>query len=146
MGCHFLLQCMKLKSESEVARSCPTLFEPLDCSSPGSSIHGIFQARVLEWGAIAFSEVGGRMSQMRAAASQKWPPPARVNSIMYDYCLCVECPPVHYSQFTKCGKTSNSSIPPLLEGLMESSPQTQAFSSICSLQFVWSMLITMDML
>ena len=56
VGCHFLLQCMKVKSESEVAQSCPTLSDPLDCSLPGSSIHGIFQARVLEWGAIAFSE------------------------------------------------------------------------------------------
>ena len=55
-GCHFLLQCMKVKSESEVTQSCPTLSNPMDCSLPGSSIHGIFQARVLEWGAIAFSE------------------------------------------------------------------------------------------
>ena len=55
VGCHFLLQCMKVKSESEVAQSCPTLSDPRDCSPPGSSIHGIFQARVLEWGAIAFS-------------------------------------------------------------------------------------------
>ena len=54
-GCHFLLQCMKVKSESEVAQSCPTLSDPMDCSLPGSSIHGIFQARVLEWGATAFS-------------------------------------------------------------------------------------------
>ena len=57
VGCHFLLQCMKPKSESEVAESCPTLRNPMDCSLPGSSIHGIFQARVLEWGAIAFSEL-----------------------------------------------------------------------------------------
>ena len=49
VGCHFLLQCMKVKSESEVAQSCPTLHDPMDCSLPGSSIHGIFQARVLEW-------------------------------------------------------------------------------------------------
>ena len=56
VGCHFLLQCMKVKSESEVAQSCPTLRDPMDCSLPGFSIHGIFQARVLEWGAIAFSE------------------------------------------------------------------------------------------
>ena len=56
VGCHFLLQCMKVKSESEVTQSCPTLIDPMDCSPPGSSIHGIFQARVLEWGAIAFSE------------------------------------------------------------------------------------------
>ena len=55
VGCHFLLQCMKVKSESEVAQSCPTSSDPMECSLPGSSIHGIFQARVLEWGAIAFS-------------------------------------------------------------------------------------------
>ena len=55
VGCHFLLQCMKVKSEGEVAQSCLTLTDPMDCSLPGSSIHGIFQARVLEWGAIAFS-------------------------------------------------------------------------------------------
>ena len=55
VGCHFLLQCVKLKSESEVAQSCPTLSDPIDCSLPGSSIHGISQARVLEWGATAFS-------------------------------------------------------------------------------------------
>ena len=57
MCCHFLLQCMKVKSESEVAQSCPTLSNPMDCSPPGSSVHGIFQARVLEWGAIAFSSI-----------------------------------------------------------------------------------------
>ena len=55
VGCHFLLQCIKVKSESEVAQSCPTLSDPMDCSLPGSSVYGIFQARVLEWGAIAFS-------------------------------------------------------------------------------------------
>ena len=57
VGCHFLLQCMKVKSESEVAPPCPTLSDPMDCSLPGSIVHGIFQARVLEWGAIAFSEI-----------------------------------------------------------------------------------------
>ena len=56
VGCHFLLQCMKVKSESEVAQSYLTLRDPIDCSLPGSSIHGIFQARVVEWGAIAFSD------------------------------------------------------------------------------------------
>ena len=55
VGCHFLLQCMKLKSESEVTQLCLTLSDPMDCSLPGSSVHGIFQARVLEWVAIAFS-------------------------------------------------------------------------------------------
>ena len=56
VGCHFLLRCMKVKSESEVAQLCPTLSDPMDCSLPGSSIHRIFQARVLEWGAIGFSD------------------------------------------------------------------------------------------
>ena len=55
VDCHFLLQCMKVKSQSEVTQSCLTLSDPMDCSLPGSSIPGIFQARVLEWGAIAFS-------------------------------------------------------------------------------------------
>ena len=55
VGCHFLLQCMKVKSESEVTQSCPTVCNPMDCSLPGSSVRGILQARVLEWGAIAFS-------------------------------------------------------------------------------------------
>ena len=57
VGCHFLLQCMKVKSESEVAQLCPTPSDPMDCSPPGSSIHGICQARVLEWVAIAFSDM-----------------------------------------------------------------------------------------
>ena len=61
MGCHFLLQCMKGKSESEVFQSCLTLSDPMDCSLPGSSIQGIFQARVLEWGAIAFSNMLSRL-------------------------------------------------------------------------------------
>ena len=61
VGCHFLLQCMKVKSESEDAQSYRTLSDPMDCSPPGSSVHGIFQARVLEWGAIAFSNYIGKM-------------------------------------------------------------------------------------
>ena len=56
VGCHFLLQSMKVKSETEVTQSCPTLSDPMDCSPPGSSVHCIFQARVLEWGATAFSD------------------------------------------------------------------------------------------
>ena len=60
VGCHFLLQCMKVKSESEVSQSCPILSDPMDCSPPGSAVHGIFQARVLEWGAIAFSQSSPR--------------------------------------------------------------------------------------
>ena len=57
VGCHFLLQCMKVKSESEVAQSGPTLRDPMDCSLPGSSVHAIPQARILEWFAIPFSRI-----------------------------------------------------------------------------------------
>ena len=66
LGCHFLLQCMKVKSESEVFQSCPTLRNPMDCSLPGSSVHGILQARVLEWGAIAFSVLVIREMQIQS--------------------------------------------------------------------------------
>ena len=62
-GCHFLLQYMKEKSESEVTQSYPTLSDPMDCSLSGSSVHGIFQARVLEWGAIAFSKMQSSVYQ-----------------------------------------------------------------------------------
>ena len=57
VGCHFLFQCMKVKSESEVAQSCPILRDPMACSLPGSSIHEIFQARILEWDAIALCSI-----------------------------------------------------------------------------------------
>ena len=65
VGCHFLLQCMKVKSQSEVTQSCPTPSNSMNCSPPGSSIHGIFQARILEWGATAFS----RHSNLRKESS-----------------------------------------------------------------------------
>ena len=64
VGCHFLLQCMKVKSEREVAQSCPTPRDPIDCSLPGSSVHAICQARVLEWVAIAFSDYELRFSSI----------------------------------------------------------------------------------
>ena len=67
MGCHFLLQCMKVKSEREVAQSCLTLRDPMVCLPPGSSIHGIFQARVLEWGAIAFSAKKIRLKETESS-------------------------------------------------------------------------------
>ena len=70
VGCHFLFQCMKVKSESEVTQSCPTLSNPMDCSLPGSFIHGIFQARVLEWGAVAFFDPSFRESKLRPQLAQ----------------------------------------------------------------------------
>ena len=80
VGCHFLLQCMKVKSQSEVARSCPTLSDPTDCSPPGSSVHGIFQARVQEWSAIAFSRINcylllttaSMWRQPKCALTEEW--------------------------------------------------------------------------
>ena len=82
VGCHFLLQCMRVKSESEVAQSCPTLSDPTYCSLPGSSVHGIFQARVLEWGAMAFSTRCGKeianqisskqLSTMKSSLEEKY--------------------------------------------------------------------------
>ena len=71
VGCHFLLQCMKVKSESEVAQVCLTLCAPMDCSLPGSSTHWIFQARVLEWGAITFSEICVQIAEKRKQAKGK---------------------------------------------------------------------------
>ena len=65
VGCHFLLQCMKVKNESEVAQSCTTLCDPTDYSLPGSSVQGIFQARVLEWVAISFSTMDMNLSKLR---------------------------------------------------------------------------------
>ena len=74
VGCHFLLQCMKVKSESKAAQLCPTFRDPTDCSLPGSSIHGIFQARVLEWGAIAFSELLGIYPEKPIIQKDTWIP------------------------------------------------------------------------
>ena len=71
VGCHFLLQCVKVKSEREVARSRPILSDPMDCGPPGSSVHGIFQARVLEWGAIVFSSIYYNI--LRHFTSLSWP-------------------------------------------------------------------------
>ena len=94
VGCHFLLQCIKVKSESEVTQSCLTPSDPTDCSLPGSSVDGIFQARVLEWGAIAFSKL-----LYDLAINQKFPKAAS-SGLMYllehllklreDLCLLVE--------------------------------------------------------
>ena len=83
VGCHFLLQCMKVKSESEATQSCPTLSDPLDCSLSGSSVHRIFQARVLEWGAIAFSALNklGESKCEAIIASHTWDNQCREPSV-----------------------------------------------------------------
>ena len=104
VGCHFLLQCMKVKSESEVVQSCPTLSDPMDCSLTGSSIHGIFQARVLEWGAIAFSVYKGcrtiflllcltslsmTISRSICVAANEWHYFILFNGWIIFHCICV---------------------------------------------------------
>ena len=68
---HFLLQCTKVKSESEVAQSCLTLHDPMDCSLPGPSVHGSFQARVLEWIASAFSDSSAKHAKLREWKSEE---------------------------------------------------------------------------
>ena len=70
--CHFLLQCMKVKRESEVAQSCPTLSDPTDCTLPGSCIHGILQTRVLEWVAIAFSRKQPKCPLIDGGIMEMW--------------------------------------------------------------------------
>ena len=94
VGCHFLLQCMKVKSESEVTQSCPTLSDPMDRSLPGSSVHGIFQARVLQWVAIAFSfalpqgktGIWGKGEELCLTFTGLWPL-ARHSSRLIDNCF-----------------------------------------------------------
>ena len=115
VGCHFLLQCMKGKRESEVAQSCPTLRNPMECSPLGSSIHGIFQARVLEWGAIAFSKYihlqlifycvssfyiglcgpGHIWLPSLYAGSNRWQWLGLCLSVSADYLLLVQTPGIH---------------------------------------------------
>ena len=81
VGCHFLLQCMKVKSESEVTQSCLTLSDPMDCSPPGSPVHGIFQARVLEWGAIAFSKCHlGSLNNNEASSNLEYDNQRKINT------------------------------------------------------------------
>ena len=94
VGCHFLLQCMKVKNESEVAQSCPTRHDPMDCSLPGSSIRGIFQARVLEWIAIAFSEARLLPTSLLHRRGLLGLPRERLYStFMMDFLLCGTGPP-----------------------------------------------------
>ena len=81
VGCHFL-QCMKVKNESEVAQSCPTSSNPMDCSLPGSSVHGIFQARLLEWGAISINGYNSTYQELDSVSELH-----RLTSLHDPYCL-----------------------------------------------------------
>ena len=100
VGCHFLLQCMKVKSESEVAQSCLTFRDPMDCSPPGSSVHGILQARGLEWGAIVFSEPpwGSPRSTSWRLSSQLTHPTCLGSSLTPHLHLSLFCPYLCFSR------------------------------------------------
>ena len=85
---------MKVKSESEVTESCPTLSDPMDCSPPGSCIHGIFQARVLEWGAIAFSAPAVQETQIRSLGWEDpgWEDPLEKEMVSHSSILAWKTP------------------------------------------------------
>ena len=87
VGCHFLLQCMKVKSESEATQSCPTLRDSMDCSPPGSSIHGIFQARVLEWGAMLVLNRVQLFATPWTVAPLKWDFPGKNTGVGWHFLL-----------------------------------------------------------
>ena len=101
VGCHFLLQCMKVKSESEVAQfvylkviqSCPTPSDSMDCSLPGSSVHGIFQARVLEWGAISFSNAWKWKGKVKSLRLSTWKLHSRVQLLATPWTAAYQAPP-----------------------------------------------------
>ena len=111
VGCHFLLQCMQVKSESEVAQSCPTLRDPMDCSPPDSSVHGIFQVRVLEWVAIAFSELTlgsikqQELSKRKPVKYKTWHHPTTSNA------LC-RTPHLNNKQNKNTNKNTKTRLPP----------------------------------
>ena len=119
VGCHFLLQCMQVKRESEVTQSCPTLSDPMDCSLPGSSVHGIFQARVLEWGAIAYGLFFDVQEVLQRSAC-KWSE--------HPYCsTCVDSVVVNSAVLCISSSQSNAPIP-----LSESESEvTQSCPTLC---------------
>ena len=111
VGCHFLLQCRKVKSESEVIRSCPTPSDPMDCSPPGSSVHGTFQARVLEWGAIAFSNKEARSPHVTELHPQCISPMLSVQSMGHNVVLSNNKPGPNPTPGFRLGLLNPASLP-----------------------------------
>ena len=118
VGCHFLLQCMKVKSENEVAQSCRTPSDPMDCSPPGSSIHGIFQAKVLEWGAITNIQkhiniwIGRYKTWQKVNSAASW---LRIYSCLLSYFTFSVCfkTYIYKKMFLVKNKTSEKSSNPM---------------------------------
>ena len=106
VGCHFLLQCMKVKSESEDTQSYPTLSDSMDCSLPDSSIHGIFQARVLEWVVIAFSCQHVRWVQLCGSLNILW----HCLSLILEWKLTFSSPVATAEFFQICGHSECSTF------------------------------------
>ena len=127
MGCHFLLQCMKVKSESEVAQSCLSLLDAVDCSFPGSSVHGIVQARALEWGAFAFSmDVRGCCF---LHSSHFLPPPLCPQCILY---ICVSTPSLNrFIRTVFLNKFHTVKFQSLSHIRLSSTPWTAAHQASC---------------
>ena len=134
MSCHFLLQCMKMNSESEVAQSCPTLSDPMDCRPPGSSVHGIFQARILEYIAIYFSRGSSQGSKpcFLHWKADSLPPGKPV-------CVCV-CVCVYYSTIEKNEILQFERTWMDLEGIMLSEiSQTEKHRILYDLTYMWNL-------
>ena len=129
VGCHFLLQCVKVKSESEVAQS--TLSNPMDCSLPGSSVHGIFQVRVLEWGAIAFSEAHAWPGHKSKEINSKWHIWSAKGGPIW---ILIDLNEATNTQFPQMSKCFNPSV-----SLAQNSHDT-CFSKFSSVQFSHSVV------
>ena len=129
VGCHFLLQCMKGKSESEIAQSCPTPSNPMGCSPPSFSVHGIFQARVLEWGAIAW---GGNFLLQGEIPCYPGIEPASLLS------------PALAGRFFMTSDTSFSSVQSLSRVRSFATPSTAAHQGSLSITISWSLLKLMS--
>ena len=111
VGCYFLPQCMKVKSQSEVAQSCLTLSNPMDCSLPGSFIHGIFQARVLEWGAIAFSNAWKWKVKVKSLRLSTWKLHSCVRLLATPWTAVYQAPPsMGFSRQEYWSETSTEAI------------------------------------
>ena len=142
VGCHFLLQCMKVKSESEVAQSCLTLLDPMDCSPPGSSVHGIFQASVLEWVAIASSEFSLYMRFIKIPSHRLFPsswqhPMWSKSSFPWTLSQIIQPRPRCYKQFFPAPFSWDNTLPWCASSLDWKSNNPNMFNYRCEPGGLW---------